>query len=1101
MRQLTVPDNNLMDLLSDNSLLTEDLDSAQVHFGKELIKRANEWINQATDSACTSEISTAVNIALDEVRQRVSTEAINLIHFDLKVIETISPKLPDNAALLKVVNHEIARYTHQIEGFQQILETSAQKVDTSFSKQLVVVQKLFDEVSHSANQFQNITAPVQTILETVKHFAPNQAAIGTAAVALFDGVAKLAESNTTKSLEPLRQSFDLLGQIGSFTGNRALVQQIGVAGSAAISLLEGLSGENTALSIAENVLGLATMIAPIAPYAMIGVAAFTLFKSLGLFGGGSSSSGSYQLMDFIRKEIGRYAEQINKRLNIIDAKLDTLYKIAIATFKELAEVKNDVRNVQYSVDLLRHQIEKFANETRINLLDQAKESYRKKRKLIMKRFRPLGEETAYDLFDFFWEWCTDEIKTIHILSSYRSSLSSDIDTSKKIEEIGIEYGINILAKHADFRDVHYRPLANPIEWLNGARTLIALIIKTPNFKATEGHIEAINEVIQVGQEFLAFKKFIKTNQTLFQNLCNDYRKNLYQLIRTVLKDIFTLELIKEKTQLIRNKISLVQDRISYARNDLEGIINQYPEFAPLEYGNLGYHPRQAMRASQQWQTDNLNFMADCLTAALNELNKIDKVNSSNTTIQDSINTLKDELTKLRSVDSRPRKAVHFDPCHNEVLHHGPLDVFNEVCDTILAAQKGLIALNAAEAKEEIPDLAFIKQEYLSKLDLSALANKVKRPEIQELLTKIDATRKLLIIYTAIGFRHEYKYNKKLRNYLLGYLKTENYSFEIAVTNESKDTLARNILKGIIDKSPGAELNKLINEVTTFEQELLERVSEAKDNNNDAIEIDYPAIAETLKELAEVRDVYLLKKSALLNSLPSPKLITVSETELLEACRRGDVNAVNEILKTGLRPKDALKVSARAEKLETIKILIAHGYNYFEKDERGFTILHILVKRANDRNIFLGSKEAQEIVKFLVQIDDTLLGKINAQGKTPKDLAAANVKRIIDEVLRNKVMHKFEVSGFNQAQVICVAGSFNYWLNASNGKIDLTNERINGWKMQKDQSGKWVLQKLFNPGKHEYKFVIDGQVWHPSNSANLTCDISADNNFPTRSLEL
>ena len=48
----------------------------------------------------------------------------------------------------------------------------------------------------------------------------------------------------------------------------------------------------------------------------------------------------------------------------------------------------------------------------------------------------------------------------------------------------------------------------------------------------------------------------------------------------------------------------------------------------------------------------------------------------------------------------------------------------------------------------------------------------------------------------------------------------------------------------------------------------------------------------------------------------------------------------------------------------------------------------------------------------------------------------------------------------QAKRVSVAGSFNDW-------------DTNSLQAKKDKSGSWIVTAGLNPGKYEYKFVVDG----------------------------
>ena len=59
-----------------------------------------------------------------------------------------------------------------------------------------------------------------------------------------------------------------------------------------------------------------------------------------------------------------------------------------------------------------------------------------------------------------------------------------------------------------------------------------------------------------------------------------------------------------------------------------------------------------------------------------------------------------------------------------------------------------------------------------------------------------------------------------------------------------------------------------------------------------------------------------------------------------------------------------------------------------------------------------------------------------------------------------------------AGIVNLAGDFNGWCNASGGSIDTGIDPMEG----PDAEGWWTLEKLLDPGHHEYKFVADGNVW-------------------------
>ena len=50
-----------------------------------------------------------------------------------------------------------------------------------------------------------------------------------------------------------------------------------------------------------------------------------------------------------------------------------------------------------------------------------------------------------------------------------------------------------------------------------------------------------------------------------------------------------------------------------------------------------------------------------------------------------------------------------------------------------------------------------------------------------------------------------------------------------------------------------------------------------------------------------------------------------------------------------------------------------------------------------------------------------------------------------------------------AENVCLAGSFNEW------STDAT-------PMKKDKNGRWKVAVELTPGRHEFKYIVDGQ-WH------------------------
>jgi 1,4-alpha-glucan branching enzyme len=57
----------------------------------------------------------------------------------------------------------------------------------------------------------------------------------------------------------------------------------------------------------------------------------------------------------------------------------------------------------------------------------------------------------------------------------------------------------------------------------------------------------------------------------------------------------------------------------------------------------------------------------------------------------------------------------------------------------------------------------------------------------------------------------------------------------------------------------------------------------------------------------------------------------------------------------------------------------------------------------------------------------------------------------------------------KANTVHVAGDFNAWLDNVDGKVTGHGE----WLLQNDGAGNWRLTAPLPPGRHKYKFVIDG----------------------------
>ncbi|RXK57829.1 hypothetical protein ESA94_20125 [Lacibacter luteus] len=80
-----------------------------------------------------------------------------------------------------------------------------------------------------------------------------------------------------------------------------------------------------------------------------------------------------------------------------------------------------------------------------------------------------------------------------------------------------------------------------------------------------------------------------------------------------------------------------------------------------------------------------------------------------------------------------------------------------------------------------------------------------------------------------------------------------------------------------------------------------------------------------------------------------------------------------------------------------------------------------------------------------------------------DIADAVTKRKLpNETLIIAPNHTFRLKGFANAKQVCIAGDFNNW-------------SPNGFLMRRE-GDEWVVEQHLLPGKHVYKFVIDGK-WY------------------------
>ncbi len=70
----------------------------------------------------------------------------------------------------------------------------------------------------------------------------------------------------------------------------------------------------------------------------------------------------------------------------------------------------------------------------------------------------------------------------------------------------------------------------------------------------------------------------------------------------------------------------------------------------------------------------------------------------------------------------------------------------------------------------------------------------------------------------------------------------------------------------------------------------------------------------------------------------------------------------------------------------------------------------------------------------------------------------------------------------QAEEVVVAGDFNAW-------------DTNGIKMKKNKRGLWKTDILVEPGKYEYKFIVDNEWWtDPENMNTVWNDQGSQNSY-------
>jgi len=89
--------------------------------------------------------------------------------------------------------------------------------------------------------------------------------------------------------------------------------------------------------------------------------------------------------------------------------------------------------------------------------------------------------------------------------------------------------------------------------------------------------------------------------------------------------------------------------------------------------------------------------------------------------------------------------------------------------------------------------------------------------------------------------------------------------------------------------------------------------------------------------------------------------------------------------------------------------------------------------------------------------------MNGKGQMRKTVSAA------PKAPEKKVAVSFELMAPN-AKVVAVTGGFTNW-------------SATGVAMKKQPNGLWKASVDLKSGKHEYKFVVDGQWWNDPNNSN------------------
>jgi 1,4-alpha-glucan branching enzyme len=93
--------------------------------------------------------------------------------------------------------------------------------------------------------------------------------------------------------------------------------------------------------------------------------------------------------------------------------------------------------------------------------------------------------------------------------------------------------------------------------------------------------------------------------------------------------------------------------------------------------------------------------------------------------------------------------------------------------------------------------------------------------------------------------------------------------------------------------------------------------------------------------------------------------------------------------------------------------------------------------------------------------------------------ATTKKKRANETLVIAPNTTFRLKGYANAKTVVLAGDFNNW-------------SPNGFAMQK-QGNEWIIEQHLLPGKHQYKFVVDGKwIVDPANELREPNEFGEEN---------